>query len=297
MSAPLLRVRNLEIAFDTKEGQRKVVDRVSFSVDQGEVLGIIGESGSGKTLSAMAILGLIADGPGVIGGEIELWDQDKPIQLLAGLEQTLKQTKSGVQKNLNAWQKLVFSRMKPLYGRVVTAIFQNPRQSLDPLLRIGPQIEESIALAHPQLMRAELKSQALDWLARVQMSDPARTYRSYPHELSGGMCQRAMIAVALARSPKLLIADEPTTGLDTTVRAEIVSLFRTLLSENETSMLYISHDIREVLYLAENAVVMRKGELLESTTSEALQKCQTKHAYTAELLAASGITAEGEAHG
>ena len=143
-------------------------------------------------------------------------------------------------------------------------------------------------MAHRFDTADEIRERALHWLAEVQLADPERVYASYPHELSGGMCQRAMIAVAIAREPKLLIADEPTTGLDSTVRAEIVSLFRSLVENRQRSLIYISHDIREVLYLADQVVIMRHGQIVEKVSAEDLYRgIGTRHPYTEVLMTAS----------
>ena len=287
---PLLSVQDLVIEFDTRHGRRRVVDKVSFDLAPGEVLGILGESGSGKTMTTMAVLGLVAGEPGVMGGSIKLLDGTHQLELLADLDRVTARKGDRVVKNGRKWRRLVHKRMQPLWGRMMTAVFQNPRHSLDPLMTVGAQVEESIALALPDLGTDEVEAKAVDWLDRVQMNQPERVHGAYPHELSGGMCQRAMIAVALARRPKLLIADEPTTGLDTTVRAEIVELFRALLEEERRSMMYISHDIREVLYLADRVIVMKGGKVVETETAENLRLGRGKRAdYTAMLLSAADL--------
>jgi ABC-type dipeptide/oligopeptide/nickel transport system ATPase component len=290
MTAPLLEVQKLVIEFDTGRGRRRVVDEVSFALARGEVLGILGESGSGKTMTTMAVLGLVDGRPGVMSGEITLYDGETPIRLLHDLPEVLHPRGGRLVKNDRKWQRRIHQRMKPLWGRMMTAVFQNPRHSLDPLMTVGRQVEESIALALPDLDAAGRRSTAIDWLDRVQMNEPTRVHGAYPHELSGGMCQRAMIAVALARRPRLLIADEPTTGLDTTVRAEIVELFRSLLEEERRSMMYISHDIREVLYLADRVLVMKDGRIVETETAENLRLGRGERApYTAMLLSAASL--------
>lgn len=285
---PLVDIQDLSVEFDTSGGRRRVVDGLSFSIAPGEVLGVLGESGSGKTMATMALLGLIDGYPGVVSGDIYVPDAHGSMNLLAFPKQTLT-TKSGrIEKNIRLWQKRTHEVMREYWGSFMTAIFQHPRSSLDPLETIGRQVTESVSLAHRFDTADEIRERALQWLAEVQLTDPERVYASYPHELSGGMCQRAMIAVAIAREPKLLIADEPTTGLDSTVRAEIVSLFRSLVENRQRSLIYISHDIREVLYLADQVVIMRHGQIVEKVSAEDLyQGIGTRHPYTEVLMTAS----------
>ena len=291
----LLSVRDLIIEFDTAQGRRRVVDGISFHVDEGEVLGILGESGSGKTVSTLAVLGLVEGNPGIMGGQVELNAGETHVSLLEGLEGVIKRPAGKPpRKNTRRWQRMVHRRMRPLWGGLMTAVFQNPRHSLDPLMTIGKQVEESVGLAEPTLDRAQRRARAVEWLDRVQMSDPERVFRSYAHELSGGMCQRAMIAVALARAPRLLAADEPTAGLDTTVRAEIIGLFEDLLADRRRSMLYISHDIQEVLHLSDRVIVMRHGKIVEEATADAIKRgVGERHPYTASLLAAAELGEHG----
>ena len=286
----LLEVENLVIEFDTNKGRRRVVDEVSLKLAPGEVLGILGESGSGKTVTTLAVLGLVNGQPGVASGSIRLKDGDETHELLDELGDFMYERRGVRYKHTKRWARAVGRRMQPIWGRCVTAIFQNPRHSIDPLMTIGAQVEESIRLAHPDDNTEAVKTRAIGWLTRVQLNDPGRVHRAYAHELSGGMCQRAMIAVALAREPQILIADEPTTGLDTTVRAEIVELFRQLLEERKRSMLYISHDIREVLYLADRVIIMRHGKIVESETADNLRNgVGNRAAYTKMLLGAADI--------
>lgn len=291
MSA-LLSISDLVIEFDTQKGRRRVVNGISFHVDEGEVLGILGESGSGKTVSTLAALGLVGGNPGVVSGSVVLRDGATEHQLLAGLDRVIKQREGRpIRKNTRRWQRMVHKRMRPLWGRMMTAVFQNPRHSLDPLMTIGAQVEESIALAEPSFDKARRREAAIEWLDKVQMNEPVRVHASYAHELSGGMCQRAMIAVALARQPRLLVADEPTTGLDTTVRAEIVGLFKDLLADRRRSMLYISHDIREVLHLSDRVIIMRHGRIVEEATAADLRDgVGERQPYTAFLLDAAELS-------
>ena len=293
MNLPMLTVTDLVIEFDTQAGRRRVVDGVSFAVDPGDVLGILGESGSGKTLSTLAVLGLVPGRPGVVGGSISLNLDGVQHELLADLPGVVATPSGGmIRKDDRRWARLVNRRMKPLWGRAMTAVFQNPKQSLDPLMTIGAQLDESVRLVHVGLPRHEIRGRSLEWLARVKLHNPARVHASYAHELSGGMCQRAMIAIALAREPRLLIADEPTTGLDTTVRQEIVELFHELLVAQRRSMMYISHDIREVLFLARDVIVMRAGKIVEIVTAADLKTgTGLRHPYTRTLLQAADLPA------
>lgn len=285
-------VRDLIIEFDTPGGRKRVVDGVSFSAEPGTILGILGESGSGKTMSTQAILGLIEGEPGVMGGEIELTHNGQSHALLESLpkyQYPSRRDNGLIEKKNRGWQKHIHSRMKTLWGSAVTAIFQNPRRSLDPLMTVGNQISEAL-IASQNYSTADAQKEAQNWLQRVRMVNPGRVYHSYPHELSGGMCQRAMIAIALACKPSLLIADEPTTGLDATVRAQIVTLLETLVKEEKCAMLYISHDIREMLYLTHNVIIMKSGKVIERATTHDLKHgIGQRHVYTQTLLNASGL--------
>lgn len=289
----LIEVRDLSIEFGDISTRRRVVDNISFSLYEGEVLGVLGESGSGKTLSTLAILGLISNKPGIISGEINIYPNGNKLNLLENLNNFIYSGKDGVLFNRNfvKWRRIVEYRMKKnVWGNFITAIFQNPRQSLDPLMTIGTQIDESIYLNNPSIQRTEIKKLSIDWLNRVQMNNPERVYSSYPHELSGGMCQRSMIAIALSRNPKVLIADEPTTGLDATVRHEIIDLFSDLIKEEGKSMLYISHDIREIMHLSDRVIIMKDGIILEeSSTLDLRQGKGTRNAYTELLFSSANI--------
>lgn len=286
----ILRVENLVVEFDTPAGRRRVVDNVEFSLEAGQVLGVLGESGSGKTVTTLAILGLVAGKPGVMNGQVLIEHAGTSTNLLDGLEDFIDRASEPAKKKHRQWERHVLSRMQGIWGSFMTAVFQNPKASLDPLMTIGNQVEESVGLAKPELSPEDRRARSIEWLTRVQLHDPERVHGSYAHELSGGMCQRAMIAVALAREPRLLIADEPTTGLDTTVRAEIVRLFERLIREEQRAMMYISHDIREVLYLADHVIVMRHGKIVDYAPSDVLRLGGPERAeYTRFLLAAADL--------
>jgi peptide/nickel transport system ATP-binding protein len=293
-TSPIVEVKDLCIDFDTALGRKRVVNMVNFHVNAGEILGILGESGSGKTMSTQAVLGLIDGIPGVMHGEINLYHHNTMYPLLAELSNFIYTRKGQVHKKDRAWQKHIHRKMKNLWGHAVTAIFQNPRNSLDPLMTVGQQLIESLQTYHQvqnhTVDKDQLQQEAISWLNRVQMTDASLVFHAYPHELSGGMCQRAMIAVALACQPKLLIADEPTTGLDATVRAQIVMLLQQLVQAQQCAMLYISHDIREILFLTHRVIVMKQGQILEQAhTIDVKEKRGQRHAYTQTLLNASGL--------
>lgn len=292
MNKTLIEVKNLSIEFGQKEKRRRVVDNVSFNLNEGEVLGVLGESGSGKTLSTLAILGLISNRPGIVSGEINIYLDDKKLNLLEGLQGFIFEKNGQLQnRKFHKWRKIIEVRMRRnIWGHFMTAIFQNPKQSLNPLMTIGKQIDESVRLSSHTLGKSEIQSESLDWLDRVQMNNPLRVYHSYPHELSGGMCQRAMIAIALSRKPRVLIADEPTTGLDATVRAEIIHLFMKLIEEEKKSMLYISHDIREIMHLSDRVIIMKDGIILEDSRTKDLREGKgVRNEYTELLFSSANI--------
>ena len=293
-SLPIVEVKDLIIEFNTPHGRKRVVNQVSLSVSPGEVLGVLGESGSGKTMTTQAILGLVEGYPGVVGGEIMLRSNTQEHALLSTLSHHTYYRDDQIEVRTRAWRKAQHKQLRGLWGQAMTAIFQNPRRSLDPLMTVGQQVMESIVSRErhqsTKVDKALVRDEALSWLSRVQMVNPSRVFSSYPHELSGGMCQRAMIAVALACRPALLIADEPTTGLDATVRAQVVELLQHLIKDERCAMIYITHDIREMLYLADRIMVMRHGEVIERATPDELRDEQRVHQpYTAMLLDAAGL--------
>lgn len=257
-AAPLLEVVDLKTYFRTEQGVAKAVDGVSFSVDRGKTLAVVGESGCGKTVTALSILQLIPMPPGEIaGGKILLEGRDL-VQASA-------------------------REMQAIRGGEVGMIFQEPATSLNPVFTIGEQIAEAIRL-HRDVPRSALRAEVLKALAEVRMSEPERRIRQYPHELSGGMKQRAMIAMALSCNPKLLIADEPTTALDVTIQARILDLLRKSQAEHGMGLLLITHDLGVVAEMADDVAVMYAGQVVEKASAAALFG-KPLHPYTRGLFA------------
>ena len=254
---PLLEVADLRTTFDTLVGPVRSVDGVSFSVSDGETLGIVGESGCGKSVTALSIMGLIPQPPGrIAGGEV----------LLDG-EDLLKQSPA---------------RLRDLRGAKLAMIFQEPMTSLNPAFRVGDQIAEAL-VRHQKISLKEAQLASVEMLRRVRIPSPEQRARDYPHQLSGGMRQRVMIAMALACNPQLLIADEPTTALDVTIQAQILELMRTLRAELGTSIILITHDLGVVAELADEVMVMYAGQVVERCEARRLF-AEPQHPYTIGLL-------------
>jgi len=258
MAEPLLSVRDLVTAFHTDEGSLRAVDGVSFDLMDGETLGIVGESGCGKSVTSLSIMRLIPTPPGVIErGSI---------------------TFEG--KNL---LDLPEREMRRLRGNDISMIFQEPMTSLNPVHRVGKQIGESVR-HHRGASRKEARDRAIEMLDLVGIPAPAQRVDAYPHELSGGMRQRVMIAMALACEPKLLIADEPTTALDVTIQAQILELLGELKERMGMSIVFITHDLGVVAELTDDVVVMYAGKVVERAPTKALFR-EPRHPYTRGLLA------------
>ena len=255
---PLLSVRDLAIRFDVDGRDEAAVDGVSFEVRRGEVLALVGESGSGKSVSAMSILGLLPANA-TVSGSIQFDGAD--LTALAPAD------------------------LRALRGSRIAMIFQDPLAALNPVFSIGFQIEEAVRQHDRTLSRAAVRDRAVDLLRAVEVPEPARRLRQFPHELSGGQCQRVMIAMALAADPELLIADEPTTALDVTVQAEVLDVLRRLRERTGASILLITHDMGVVADLADRVVVMRAGHVVETNDAEALFT-EPREEYTRDLLAA-----------
>ena len=255
-SVPLLEVRDLRVSFRTEEGVLQAVDGLSLTVGAGEVVGIVGESGSGKTVSVLAVMRLIRDPNAVIEGEVLLRGQDL--------------------------MKLSSSEMRAIRGGEIAMIFQDPMTALTPVYSVGWQIAEQLR-AHEEMTRRQANRRAVELLGEVGISNPERRAGDYPHQFSGGMRQRVMIAMALSCSPSLLIADEPTTALDVTIQAQILDLMKRLKSEFGSSILIITHDMGVVADLAERIVVMYAGRVVEEGPNSAIFR-DTQHPYTWGLL-------------
>ena len=257
-SAPVLEVNDLRVGFHTEQGEALAVDGVSFSVGAGETLGIVGESGCGKSVTALSILGLVADPPGRI--------------------------LSGSSVRLHGEELLTASpaRLRDVRGGRIAMVFQEPMTSLNPVLRVGDQIAEAVR-RHTKLRGDAVKERVVALLDRVDIPDPVGRARAWPHQLSGGMRQRAMIAMALAGDPELLIADEPTTALDVTIQARILELLDDLRREREMALLLITHDLGVVAQVADRVAVMYAGRIVEQGPSEKLFS-RPAHPYTVGLL-------------
>jgi len=292
--APLLEIENLRTYFYARSKQAfiRAVDGVTLSIARGETLGVVGESGSGKSVTALSITGLVSAGPGVISGTIAFRADGVEHNLLQDLEQYVRlKERDGriveVSKDEPGWRKAVERLMAPVRGKEIAMIFQSPKSALNPFARVGDQITEAIRLHTRAKGPGEAKERALHWLERVKIDSPRLRFDNHPYGLSGGMCQRAVIAMALASEPSLLIADEPTTGLDATIQSEIVGLLAELKAEFGIATLLISHDIRAISRLADNVAVMYGGTVVEHGPAPDVlaPRFAPKHPYTTALLA------------
>jgi oligopeptide/dipeptide ABC transporter ATP-binding protein len=253
----LLEVEDLHVRFRSASGPVRAVNGVTFTVEEGETVGLVGESGSGKSVTSLAVMGLL---PG------------RRTQVSA----------ARLQLDGSALLGLRESEMRRRRGRDVAIVFQNPTTSLNPVARISKQITEAIE-AHERVSRAAARTRARDLLAEVGIPDPGRVLESYPHRLSGGMCQRVMIAIALALKPKLLIADEPTTALDVTIQAQVLDVMRRLTRDSGTAVILITHDLGVVASMAQRVNVMYAGRIVEAGAAADIFG-HPRHPYTLGLL-------------
>ena len=254
---PLLEVRDVEVEFTTRDGIARVLDGVSFGLSAGSTLGIVGESGCGKSMTALTIMRLVPEPPGrIAGGTIRLDGED----LLAATE----------------------ARMRDIRGNEISMVFQEPMTSLNPVFSVGEQIAETVRL-HQGLGKRAALDRAVEMLSAVGIPAPERRVREYPHQLSGGMRQRVMIAIGLACGPRVLIADEPTTALDVTVQAQIFDLLADLKERTGTSIVLITHDMGAIAEMADRVVVMYAGRIVEEGSVDVILE-DPLHPYTRGLI-------------
>ncbi|HEV7252899.1 MAG TPA: ABC transporter ATP-binding protein [Mesorhizobium sp.] len=263
---PLLEIENLVVAFDTAQGPFRAVDGVSLQVSEGEVLAIVGESGSGKSVSMLAVMGLLPWTAKVTADRMRFAGTD-----LLGLSAVAR---------------------RKLVGKDMAMIFQEPMASLNPCFTVGFQLEEVLRV-HLGMDRAARRKRAIELLEAVGIPDPAQRLSAFPHQMSGGQCQRVMIAIAIACNPKLLIADEPTTALDVTIQRQILDLLMQLQAEHGMALIMITHNMGVVAETADRVIVQRKGRKMEEADVLSLFE-DPKHPYTRALLAALPENAVGD---
>ncbi len=262
---PLLQVRDLSIAFDTRHGPLRAVDNITFDLAPGEILGMVGESGAGKSLTGTAITGLLERPGHISGGEIHF--EGRRIDTLSK------------------------DAMRPLRGRKIGAIFQDPLTSLNPLLTVGKQLVETIQ-THMDLTKEAARARAIDLLAEVGIPAPEQRVDHYPHQFSGGMRQRVVIALALCADPKLVIADEPTTALDVSIQAQILALLKKMCREHGAAVILVTHDMGVIAETADRVAVMYSGRLVEIGPVEQVVK-HPRHPYTRGLMGSIPVVGGG----
>jgi len=252
----VLDVKDFAVRFTDRDVEEEAVHGISFTMASGEILGLVGESGSGKTVTALSLMGLLRGRQAVTTGQMLFNGQD----LLS----------------------LSFEQMRSIQGKQIAMIFQEPKTSLNPLMKVGRQVEEALRV-HTSMSAAERRKRALEAMESVELPDPERVYRQYPHELSGGMRQRAMIAAAILLEPNLLLCDEPTTALDAHTQEQILALLTRINRERGVGILFISHDLQVVRKLCRRAIVMQDGYIVEQGDVETLFT-NPQNAYTKQLL-------------
>jgi len=254
----ILKVQDLRVHFHDAAPDRFAVDGVTFSIQEGEIVGLVGESGSGKTVTAMSMSGLLPKRKAEKSGSITL-DGSEIFQCPD-------------------------EEILDILGEELGIVFQEPMTAMNPVMRIGPQVEECLRV-HTKLSKEERKARAVEAMSWAELDDPESVYHKYPHELSGGMLQRVMIAAAIISRPKLLLADEPTTALDVTIQAEILELLQRLNRDHGMAILLISHNLHVVRKLCSRVLVMQRGKLVEDRSVEEIFK-NPQHEYTQQLIAA-----------
>ena len=262
---PVLEVRDLKVEFPTRRGTLVAVDGVSFQIDEGEVLGVVGESGAGKSLTATAVIGLLEPPGRIAGGEVIL-DGERI-------------------------DRLPYERLRRLRGRKIAMVFQDPLTSLNPLYTIGRQLVETI-LTHADLSPGAARERALGLLAEVGIPSPAERFGQYPHQFSGGMRQRVVIALALCARPRVVIADEPTTALDVSIQAQIITLLKRLCEEHGAAVMLITHDMGVIAETADRVAVMYAGRIVEvGPVREVIR--HARHPYTQGLMGSIPLIGQG----
>jgi peptide/nickel transport system ATP-binding protein len=270
MTEPLLSVSDLRVSFDTPDGVVHAVDGVSFTLEQGKTLGIVGESGSGKSVTSSTIMGLTKTANATVSGSIVLGGHD----ILQASD----------------------AEIRSLRGREMAMVFQDPMSALNPYYTVGQQIGEAYRVHHPKASKKEMAEVATTMMDKVGIPNPSARARDYPHQFSGGMRQRVVIAIALTNNPRLLIADEPTSALDVTVQAQILELMKSLQEEFGSAIILISHDLGVIAELADEVGVMYAGRMVERATATDLFQSPT-HPYTWGLMGAVqslGLSARGQ---
>ncbi len=258
MTQPILQVKNLEVSFHTYAGTCQAVRGVSFHLNKGETLAIVGESGCGKTVTSKSIMRILPSPPAVIGERSQVLYKDMDLTTVS------------------------YDQMRAIRGKDISMIFQDPMTSLNPTMRVGEQIAESLII-HRNMAKKEALKEAVDMLKLVNIPNAKERAKQYPHEFSGGMRQRAMIAIALACRPNILIADEPTTALDVTIQAQIMDLIADLQKQLETAVILVTHDLGVVAEAADRVMVMYAGKVVETGTVDEIYY-RPKHPYTWSLL-------------
>lgn len=288
----VLFIRDLRTYFHLPQRGRllRAVDGVRLSVKEGETLVIVGESGSGKSVTLLSVMGLVTSPPGIVSGRV--WYRppgQEQVNLLDGLERFVRfepGPPARVEKDDRGWARWHEAGMRERRGRDFAMIFQNPRNALHPYFTVGEQLVEVIRRRSPAQRKSAAVAEARDWLARVHLDAPARRLSDYPHNLSGGMCQRVMIALALAARPVVLVADEPTTGLDATIQSRVLDLMEEMKGELRTTTIVITHDMGVARRLADRVAVMYAGRVVEEGPAADVLKgnFHVKHPYTQGLL-------------